>query len=346
MKITILNQKFSLGEIWKLKKPLLKILFSPKKIFNLFSIKSAFFKKQSYLKGFPFVLMVEASSCCDMTCSMCPVIMEGTKREKGNMSLVNFEKLIENIGGTVIAICFWNFGEPLLNKDIFKMVKMAKKKNIFTAISTNLLSLDNYRDQCDLLESGLDYLIVSFDGATQETYEKFRGKGNFLPVLNNLKSVLALRKEKKRTLPFIDLQFVIMKDNENEIELIREMSRELGVDKLSLKKFTYIGDNAINFLPNNKDYILGKHKSVVYMDKCSRPWESVVISWNGELLPCCGDVKFSFKFGNAFQEENFKEIWNSEKYVTFRRRVLRDINKIKMCKTCPSTDFTTDMFVQ
>lgn len=346
MKITILNQKFSLKEIWKFKRPLIKILLSPQKILNYVSVKLSYLKKQTVLKGKPFVLMVEASSHCDMNCPMCPVIMEGTKREKGNMAFDCFKRLMDEIGNKTLAICFWNFGEPLLNKDIFKMVSEAKKKNIFTAISTNLLSLNSCHKHQDLFDSGLDYLIVSFDGATEGTYEKFRGKGNFLIVLNNLKDILALKRKTKRYLPFVNLQFVVMKNNEHEIELIKKISRDLGVDKLSLKKFTYIGNNVEDFLPQNKDYILGKHKGIAYIDKCSRPWESAVISWNGDIVPCCGDLKFNFTFGNAFQEGNFSRIWNSKHYTAFRKRILEDINSINMCKTCPSTDFTIDMFVQ
>lgn len=346
MKITILNQKFSLKEIWKLKRPIIKILLSPQKILNYLSVKLSYFKKQTLLKGKPSVLMVEASSYCDMRCPMCPVVMEGTKREKGNMPLDGFNRLIDEIGNKTLAICFWNFGEPLLNKDIFRMVSEAKKRNIFTAISTNLLSLNSRHKYQDLFDSGLDYLIVSFDGATEGTYEKFRGKGNFFTVLNNLKKILVLKRKTKRHLPFINLQFVVMKDNEDEIRLIKKISEELGVDKLSLKKFTYLGNNVEDFLPQNKNYILGKYKGITYMDKCSRPWESVVISWNGDIVPCCGDLKFNFKFGNAFQDEDFSRIWNSKQYIAFRKRILEDINSINMCKTCPSTNFTTDMFVQ
>ena len=137
-----------------------------------------------------------------------------------------------------------------------------------------------------------------------------------------------------------------MKDNEKEIPLMRSLSKELEVDKLSLKKFTYIGEGAQDFLPENKDFVLGKHKSVTQMNRCRRPWESVVISWNGDVLPCCGDLSFRFKFGNAFEDGNFVRIWNSQQFINFRRKAFQDINSIKMCKSCPSTDFTTDMFVQ
>ena len=346
MTITILNQKFTLGEVWKIKGSLIWMIMSPRKIVNFLQVKLSLLGKNVSVNGYPYVLMIEASSFCDMVCPMCPIEMEGTMRKRGEMAYEKFRKLMEEIGDTTMAICFWNFGEPLLNKNIFRMIREAKKYNIFTAISTNLLSLNDCQKQEKLMECGLDYLIISFDGATQDTYEKFRGKGNFYPVLTNLKELLVLKRKKSLKLPFVNLQFIIMKDNEKEISLIRNMSKELGVDKLSLKKFTYIGNNAESFLPENSDYILGKHKSVTNMNRCARPWDSTVISWDGEVLPCCGDLKFSCKHGNCFGEDSFKTIWNSKRYKTFRKRVLDDINNIPMCKTCPSTDFTTDMFVE
>ncbi|MDP2941071.1 MAG: radical SAM/SPASM domain-containing protein [Candidatus Omnitrophota bacterium] len=346
MKVTLLNQKFSIPEIWKFRAQALGILLDRKKVGNYMRIKREYAQKRLCLQARPPILMVEDSSCCDMFCLMCPVVMEGVVREKGNMELSGFKKLMREIGETTAAICFWNFGEPLLNQDIFPIIAEAKKYGIFTAISTNLLSLKSRERQLELLESGLDYLIVSFDGASAATYEKFRGRGNFLPVLNNLKSILALKQEKRRRSPFINLQFVVMKGNEHEVGLIRQMAGELGVDKLSLKKFTYIGENARDYLPQNQEYVLGKHKDVTQMDKCSRLWESAVISWDGELIPCCGDLRFQYRFGNVFRDGGFAKLWNSLSYQDLRKRVLEDINKVEICKACPSTNFTTDMFIQ
>ncbi len=324
MKVALLNQKFSIPEIWKFKTQALRILLDRKKVSNYLRIKREYAQRRLYLRARPLILMVEASSCCDMSCPMCPVVMEGTVREKGNMDFSGFKKLMREIGETTAAICFWNFGEPLLNQDIFPIIAEAKKYGIFTAISTNLLSLKSRERQLALLESGLDYLIISFDGASEATYEKFRGKGNFTPVLNNLKGILALKREKRRKFPFINLQFVVMKGNEHEVGLIKQMSRELGVDKLSLKKFTYIGKNAQDYLPRNQEYVLGKHKDAIRMEKCSRLWESAVISWDGELIPCCGDLRFQYKFGNVFRDGGFGKLWNSPGYQNLRKRVLEE----------------------
>jgi radical SAM protein with 4Fe4S-binding SPASM domain len=341
-KITILNQKFTLGQAGRLSKPLLTACLPPRRLANLLAAK---FARRDSAAAMPPVLMVEASSLCDMACAMCPVILDKSRRAKGNMPLKGFLKLLQETGATTAAICFWNFGEPLLNPDLAAMISAAKKRGIFTAVSSNLLSLDSAQKQQGLIESGLDYLIVSFDGATAETFEKFRGKGNFPIVLNNLKAFLALKKRLRRKLPFINLQFVLMRDNEAEIPLIRRMAAELGVDKLSLKKFTYIGETSADFLPRNPSYILKKQVQEARMRGCARPWESAVISWDGAVLPCCGDLQFSLSMGNVFQE-GLKSVWNNEKYRQFRRQVIEGINNIPVCKTCPSTDFTTEMFVE
>lgn len=346
MKIRLLNQYFTLPEIWKLKRGGISAAFSFRKLNNLIRVRRSLRRQSSEAGGWPVVLMVEPASYCDMTCPMCPVVLNRTRRPPVRLEFEVFEKLMEEIGRELALITFWNFGEPLLNPDLFRMIRWAKRDRIFCAVSSNLLSLEAGRTE-ELLESGLDYLIVSFDGASEETYEKFRGKGNFRPVVENLRRLLDRRSELGLNRPFVNLQFIVMKDNEHEIGAIRKFARDIGVDKLSLKKFTYVSEETRDFLPGREDYVLGKYKQSAPMNFCSRPWTSTVLSADGEIVPCCGDLDFRHRFGNLSDPDlNFADIWNGEKYRAFRARIARDINSIETCRSCPSTDYTTDMFIE
>lgn len=345
MKITLLNQKFSLREIWKLKKPILKVLFNPKKLINFIIINISLKLKLTKPLGLPFLLMIEPSSICNLNCPMCPIVLNKTKREKkGHMKFEIFKKIIDEISDNIIAISLWNYGEPLLNPDLPQMIEYAKKRNIITIVSTNGMLLNNFLN-AKLINSGLDYLILSFDGATKKTYERYRGEGaDYEKVVSNLKSLIKIKKEMGKTNPFINLQFIVMKENEHEIPLIKEFAKQINIDKLSFKKFTFVGENLDKFLPKEEKYILGKYKSKIQMKICARLWDSSVISWNGEIIPCCGDLNFEYNLGNI-NEENFTKIWKSQKYILLRKQILNNINQIKMCQTCPSNNFTTDMFI-
>jgi len=346
MKMRLLNQQFTLREIWKLRRSFAPVLLSPRKMINLGKLRRDLMLRRTSLSGNPSIVMVEPCSYCDISCPMCPVVLNRTRRPRADLPFPVFQRLIDQIGDELMLITFWNFGEPLLNQDIFRMVRLAKTKKIICALSSNLLSLTPPRAE-EMIDSGLDYLIVSCDGASEETYEKFRGKGNFRRVVENLAYLTRRRAEKKVVRPFVNLQFIVMRENEHEIGAIRELSRTMGADKLSLKKFTYVSEETRSFLPANPAYVLGKYAQGTAMTFCARPWTSAVLCADGSVVPCCGDLDFARRFGSlADGNSAFPAIWNGEKYRRFRSAVLKDINEIEMCRTCPSTNFTTDMFIE
>lgn len=345
MKIQFLNQKFTLREIWKLRSSILK-LFRFKKILNLAIVYYAKLFKIASMPAAPLILMIEPSSRCDMACRMCPVILNKTNRAKGDMSLDIFRKTISQIGDRLLAVALWNYGEPLLNPDIFSMISCAHARSIITLMSTNGLSLNREKINW-LLDSGLDFLIVSFDGATKETYDKFRGEGNFDRVLNNLSLLTKVKRSRRAKSPFVDLQCIVMKENEHQIEDMRRLAEEIGVDKLSFKKFTYVGGaESKEFLPSKEEYIFGKYKykGESYVSGCLRVIDSSVILWDGTVVPCCGDLSFAYKFGNI-NDHKFMDIWNSDRYIAFRKNALHNIGSLAICRTCPSKDYNADMFI-
>lgn len=346
MKIRLLNQYFTIQELWKLRRSLGPFLFSPQKIWNLLKVHRDLALKRTRIFGMPYIVMVEPCSFCDMACPMCPVVLNQTRRPPMSLQLPVFEKLLAEIGRELILITFWNFGEPLLNRDLFAMIREAKQYQIFCAVSSNLLSLNPDRAE-EMIHSKLDYLIVSFDGATRETYEKYRGRGNYDKVINNLRYLVSRRNELKESRPFINLQFIVMRGNEGEIEAIRRFARELKVDKLSLKKFSYISEGTEDFIPENPAFVLKKYRCGEQLKFCSRPWTSAVLNADGSVFPCCGDLDFKYRMGDLESpSSSFRDIWNNQRYRGFRAAIRQDITKIPMCRTCASVNYMTDLFLK
>jgi len=122
--------------------------------------------------------MIEPTNYCNLKCPLCPTGAGLIRREKAAMSFEDFKKILDNLGNQIIHLRLWNWGEPLLNKELPKMIKYAKSKNIYVNTSTNssFLNKENVRE---LTNSGLDHLIVSLDGASEETYSLYRKNGNF-----------------------------------------------------------------------------------------------------------------------------------------------------------------------
>ena len=136
--------------------------------------------------------MIEPTNICNLKCPLCPSGAGLLKRERGYMSLSLFKSIIDEIEKHTFMLLLWNQGEPFLNPDFLEMVKYAHSKKLFMMTSTNANILP---DPKEIVRSGLDMILISFDGATQETYNKYRMNGDLAKVLNNVRELVKAKKE-------------------------------------------------------------------------------------------------------------------------------------------------------
>jgi len=265
------------------------------------------------------------------------------KRAKGFLSLENFQKIVNDLPD-LKSINFGWAGEPLLNKDIFKMVKYADAKGIQTRISTNTVLLDKFINEA--LDSGLNNIIVCLDGASKETHEKYRVGSDFELIKSNIKKFCEEKKRRKFKQPLVTLQFLVTKDNEKEMPAMIELAKDLGVDELEFKTLS-LGSSvslverikrAQEFLPSNNfsryDFKGDKLTIKSRPKLCSWLRQSVIL-WNGNVVPCCYDMEGVLVIGNIFKDGGFKKIWQSEKYKQYRKKIIR--KEFTLCKNCSQT---------
>lgn len=285
--------------------------------------------RREYVLGYPYWCTVDPANFCNLKCPFCPTGQMRGSRAKGILSLPCFEKIIGELGTYLIHIDFCNWGEPLLNSDIYEMVKRAKQYSIDTKIDSNLNRFSE-KDAEDMILSGLDKLIVSIDGATPGTYSKYRVGGDFNGVVDNLMMLVKKKRELKKSNPYICWQFLVFRHNEHEIEQVKKMARDCGVDNIGITK-AFIGDK--DWIPLNEEYSRyrreeikdnSSHTSDFFKSSqgkfCSWPWEAIAINPNGSVSPCCSVEDEKDDFGNIF-DTSFKEVWNNEKYRLARRYI-------------------------
>ena len=343
----ILTQNYYLSDIWKMKKSLFKTITSPYKIGNFLAVKFSKALKLEEVIGYPINILIEPTRHCNYACPFCPRVVDKLAEKKLDnpvMSLDQFKKIIDEIGKFLITIRFWHYGEPLLNQKFCEMVKYAKKKNIFTVTSSNLERLTPSLTD-ELIDSGLDYLIISFNGAIPKTYNKYTGdRGDFNNVIKNITYLSRRKREKNSLHPFINLQFIVLKDNDQEIGEMKRLAKEMQVDKLSFKKVMGLTKEATqNLESNNPDYQFKIEEQNKKCGFCELPWEECVISANGEISVCAIDIFNEELMGNVFHEP-FGRIWNNQKYRAFRKRVKENIDSIKLCRYCGKRN-NPDFFV-
>jgi MoaA/NifB/PqqE/SkfB family radical SAM enzyme len=190
--------------------------------------------------------------------------------------------------------------------------------------------------------SGLDWLLVSVDGATQETYEKYRRGGKLERVFENIRLLVDARREAGSKTPFIVVRMLINRYNESEIKQLRELSISLGVDAFTTSVLfidTTDPQQRQEWLPTKEefsyyDYSAEKLETVWH---CADLWESMTINWDGGLAPCCMLHKKANDYENAFTRP-LKEIWKGDAYVSSRRVFAfggpRDGPRKTICTVC------------
>ncbi len=316
-------------------------IFTWKRLFNSLlkyaSYGLSIITGKAFVWGMPGVIMIEPTNICNLKCPMCPSGNGSLKRAKGYMEFDLYKKIIDEVSEYAFMVILWNQGEPFLNKDMVKMIKYAHSKRLYTLVSTNANIMPSAED---IVDSGLDRLIVSLDGASQETYNQYRINGEIDKVIENVKKLVAAKKKKNSIFPKILWQFIVMKHNEHEIEPIRKLAKELGVDSLSLKTVQiYEKDDIKNFLPENPKYrrykISGDDFELKFgiKNRCRRIWDQPVINWNGEMAVCCFDKDIDFPVGNV-RTNSVKSIFKNKKFQKMRNTILTDRKSIKMCRNC------------
>lgn len=317
--------------------------FSLKRFYNAVKILISFTLSRVIRKpivwGMPISFSIEPTNHCNLKCPECPSGLGALTRKLGLLKLDDYKNWIDQIKDTGFYVQLFFQGEPYINKNLPEMIKYAQKNKIYVSISTNGHFI-NENNTDKILEAAPDKLIYSVDGLDEETYQNYRVGGTFAQVDSALRNLVKRKRELKLKKPFIEFQFIVMKQNEHLLEKVKKYCEEVGVDKLVFKTMQISSyENALKFLPTNKKYsryIVDnnsfKIKSEV-KNHCFALWRTSVITWDGKVVPCCFDKDADFTMG-ILNGKSFYDIWNSENYNRFRQSILTDRKQNKMCTNC------------
>ena len=297
-------------------------------------------KKKPVVWGKPFAISVEPTTSCNLRCPECPSGLRSFSRATGNLSMVLFAKILEELHPTLAYLTLYFQGEPYLNPAFFEMVKLAAEHRVFVATSTNAHFL-NKQQAKQTVASGLGRLIISIDGADQASYGQYRIGGNLEKVIAGTQNVLKLRKERGSPTPEVVWQFIVFKHNEAQIPALQQLAKEVGVDRLQLKSAQiYDFEQGSDLIPTNEKYARyvkkndGSFKIKHEMeDSCWKMWHSCTITWDGQVVPCCFDKDAHYKMGDL-QAHTFSEVWTSKAYQKFRQQLLFSRKQIDICQNC------------
>src|SRR3989339_1318506 len=292
----------------------------------------------------PRTLVIEPTNVCMLHCRACATV-NNPVREKGYMPLSLFRKILRQIDWDLKTINFSYAGEPLLNRDIFKMIKLANEKRLRSNIETNGMLLEERADE--ILDSGLCKLNIAFDGISQDSVSKYRKGIDFTRVISGINHLVQKKKKLALRFPEIHLQFIVMKHNELEIPEAIRIAQRIGVESIDFKSFILTGGIWLNrqginafaeeYLPKNekfsryslqgRSWVLKKHLQGV----CPYAFSAMVIMWDGNVTACTMDVNGDYIVGNL-NRVRLRDIWLSNNYTELRKNILT--KKAPQCKEC------------
>jgi radical SAM protein with 4Fe4S-binding SPASM domain len=290
--------------------------------------------------GFPFMLQIEPTNFCNLSCPLCPAGSGDLGRDRRHMTLDEFKSIIDDLEDYLLLLVMWSWGEPFLSPDLPAMIKYASEKGIKTVTSTNgqLLSNESYMEE--LMACGLTTLIVAIDSLCEENYKAYRRKGSLNLALDGLKRVVVLKK-KLGLKTHINMRMVIMRQNEHEIDSLRSMADSLGVDRFSVKTVNPSCDSPMSdegVVPENPtyrryEYVKDTYQRIRVNSVCGSVWGMCEVHSNGDIVPCCYDYDGKMKIGNINQQK-ITEVWNGPGFRALRRRVTYERDSLKRCKDC------------
>lgn len=318
-----------------------------KKLANLVQAEWSLRRGKTYLTSLPYVYIIDPCNACNLRCPLCPTGNMTLERATRMMNFECFTSIIDQVKEYAIEIILHNWGEPFLHPRIFDMIRYVRDANIGTTLSSHFNNMtDKKIDQ--IIDSGLEHLTVSLDGATQDVYEVYRVRGKFDDAIAALERLHRRKQELASRTPVVEWQFIVMRHNEHQVQQAEEMARKLGVERFRLLSvglpFDHLEDLRLagQWISDNPKF-RGYHPETIlkrgylYDEACFYPYRAITINPDGGVAPCCAVSHEKWDFGNI-QGQSVREIWNNEHYLSarslFSPRPIKDPVKT-VCNGCP-----------
>mgnify|MGYP003692565373 CR=1 FL=1 len=296
------------------------------------------------LQAWPMSLSVEPTTACNLRCPECPSGLRSFTRPTGMLEPDRLAALLSGPQGLARDLVYLNLyfqGEPYLHKGMDDLVAIGKREGLYVSTSTNAHFIDAQRAE-RIVESGIDRLIISIDGADQEAYASYRVGGKIEKVLDATRHVLDAKRKLGRPHPHVVWQFLVVGINEHQLPTMRAMARQWGVDEFVVKTAQLDapedGHPLLTEDPRLRRYDRDPSGRWVLrnpmLDRCWRMWQGAVLTWDGKVVPCCFDKDAQHAMGQAQDGAGFREIWQNPAYHSFRESVFKHRAGIEMCRNC------------
>jgi len=308
---------------------------TPKRWINLMVNRWEHFLRRTRLWSYPWMLSLEPTTHCSLRCPYCFTGAGGIGRPRSVLPLDLYRALLGELGDYLIVMKIHGWGEPLLCRHLEAMVAQARARGIWTIVNTHFsMPVDAARAEA-LIASGLNELVVSIDGATQRTYERYRRRGRLAQVVDNLR-LFAATKRRLDSPTRIGIEFHPFPWNTGDLPTLRDLAGELEMPLTVFKGCTPGGDWDRD---GNWSFCIDPG-----VEPCAALWAIATVAADGGLAPCSGTFYREDDMATISVEAlrgGFRAVWNGERHRLargfFRAREGDAEARRQVCFECPST---------
>ncbi|GCE05687.1 radical SAM protein [Dictyobacter aurantiacus] len=319
----------------------------------------------------PRSIYIEPTSRCNEFCQQCPRTFL-SREEDRDLPFDDFRRIVDQFP-VLDRVVLHGLGEPLLNKDLPKMVRYLKDRGTYVLFNSNGIALTEARGQA-LIDAGLDEYRLSMDGSTRETYAHVRGVDAFDKIWRNVSAFVKLQQAQDASKPAVSLWFTAMRENLPELPGLVEKAYENGIREIYLQRLVYFEQGLAaskqalfhRALPEELAIIrrtqeLCQERGIRFKaagaaspvesvvrdfgerpwSGCQRPYTLTYITSSGNVLSCCF-APFGHRSAKEYREErvlgnvfqeSIEQIWHGERYNQFRNAFESD-HPARHCAQC------------
>lgn len=293
---------------------------TPRRLRNLVRSEAARRTGAVRLGSRPVTVMLAPTSACNLGCPFCVTGQRSPARPSGTVQMADYEALVDAVAPDAYCMQLYVYGEPTLHARLPELVARAASRGLYTSTSTNATCLD--RPMADaLVASGLDHIVVSIDGARQETYATYRRGGRLVDALRGAAHLRDARRAGGSRRPRIEWRAVVFRHNEDELPAIRRLAARLGADRFVAVP-GYVQDPAWAATAPRFRYAAYDYASQA-ASSCLWPYRRLVVHADGGLSPCCWAYPTPFDFGRLrdIREHGLDALWNNAAYRASRAAI-------------------------
>jgi len=286
--------------------------------------------------GAPSVVKVEPTNICNLRCPLLPCTNDqsGPTRHDGLRQIHTYHCEISHYA-SIVQLHLG--GESFIHPKMIDMIRYAHEKGLYVHVDTNGHYIRTLDKAVEIVRSGLDYISVSVDGATQQTYEIYRKRGNLDHVLLGLDNLKEAKRITGSEKPVVSVQTIVSQHNEHEMIDMLDIANRAEADEMRFQAICTRTPQEREDWQSKTPGLTRDDASIrrVRRIPCEWLWTVAIVWWDGFVTPCTLDENRRYILGNVFEEGSLLAVWNGKTFQEFRQQMVRDKASISICEGCP-----------